>query len=53
MRTARKHRGTRMTDLYTLVENLQKAMGAEDIPFAPQNRILAKLAPIPKDVLER
>lgn len=42
-----------MADLNALVEYSQKAMGVENIPFAPQNRFLAKLAPMRKNVLER
>ncbi|WP_373492335.1 group 1 truncated hemoglobin [Parasphingorhabdus sp.] len=53
MRTSHKDLGTQMADLNALVENLQNAMDAENIPFALQNRFLAKLAPMEKDVVER
>lgn len=53
MRTAHENLGTQRADLNALVENLQKAMDEEDIPFALQNRFLAKLAPMEKDVVER
>ena len=53
MRTAHKNMGTQVADLNALVENLQNAMDEQDIPFALQNRFLAKLAPMKKDVVER
>lgn len=36
-----------------MVEHLQAAMRAEGVPFAAQNRFLAKLAPMRGDVVER
>ena len=39
-------------DMNGLVENLQRAMAAEGVPFAAQNRFLAKLAPMKRDVVE-
>ena len=36
-----------------LVEQLQQAMDEEDIPFHTQNRLLALLAPMKKDIVER
>lgn len=45
--------GTRKPDLNALVENLQLAMREEGVPFAAQNRFLAKLAPMSKDVVVR
>ncbi len=53
MRSAHKNLGTQMADLNALVENLQKVMDEQDIPFALQNRFLSKLAPMKKDVVER
>lgn len=53
MRTAHENLGTQMADLNALVENLQVAMDAENIPFALQNRFLAKLAPMRNDVVDR
>ena len=53
MRSAHKNLGTQMADLNALVENLQDAMNAEKIPFALQNRFLAKLAPMKEDVVDR
>ncbi|GAO53204.1 group 1 truncated hemoglobin [Novosphingobium sp. MD-1] len=37
----------------TLVENLQRAMREAHVSFAAQNRLLAKLAPMDRDVTER
>ena len=34
-------------------ENLQAAMREAEVPFAAQNRLLAKLAPMSDDVVER
>lgn len=45
--------GTRKPDLNAVVENLQAAMREEGVPFAAQNRFLAKLAPMSGDVIER
>lgn len=53
MATAHRDMGLRMADLNALVENLQQAMREAEIPFAAQNRFLAKLAPQSKDVVTR
>ncbi len=53
MRTAHKDMGVQQGDMNRLVENLQAAMAAEHVPFAAQNRFLAKLAPMRHDVVER
>ncbi len=45
--------GVKMADLNALVENLQQAMREEGVPFSAQNRLLAKLAPMSKDVVTR
>ncbi len=36
-----------------LVEDLQKAMDKNDVPFRSQNKLLAKLAPMYRDIEER
>ena len=36
-----------------LVENLQKAMDKNGVPFHSQNRLLAKLAPMYRDIQDR
>ena len=45
--------GVEIRDLNALVENLQQAMREEGIPFAAQNRFLAKLAPMSNDVIRQ
>lgn len=53
MKTAHKNMGVQQGDMNRLVENLQAAMHDEGVPFAEQNRFLAKLAPMRADVVER
>jgi hemoglobin len=53
MKSAHRDLGTQHRDMNRLVENLQAAMKAEGVPFAAQNRFLAKLAPMRGDVVER
>ena len=53
MRTAHAEMGVTKADLNALVENLQAAMREADVPFAAQNRLLAKLAPMSGQVVER
>lgn len=53
MRSAHKDMGVQQGDMNRLVENLQAAMRVEGVPFAAQNRFLAKLAPMRRDVVER
>ncbi len=45
--------GVRQSDFNALVENLQKAMDKEGVPFRAQNRLLAKLAPMERHVVGR
>jgi len=45
--------GGQATDFAAIVENLQAAMSQEGIPFATQNRFLAKLAPMRRDTVVR
>lgn len=52
MRTAHAGLGVRRKDLNALVENLQVAMQENDVPFAAQNKLLARLAPMSGDVVE-
>jgi hemoglobin len=49
------HKGQNLTpsDFNALVENLQDAMVAEGIPAPVQNRLLARLAPMRGQVIER
>lgn len=53
MRAAHKDMGLQSADLAALVENLQAAMRANDVPFAAQNRFLARLAPMKRQVVTR
>ncbi len=53
MRTAHTEMGVTKADMNALVENLQAAMREAGVPFAAQNRLLAKLAPMSGQVVER
>ncbi|TVV76832.1 group I truncated hemoglobin [Sphingomonas solaris] len=53
MKDAHKDMGLQTADLAALIENLQKAMRDEGVPFGAQNRLLAKLAPMKRDAIER
>lgn len=53
MQTAHAGLGTTRADLNALVENLQTAMAEAEVPFAAQNKLLAKLAPMSRHVVER
>lgn len=49
------HKGLRLTpsDFNALVEHLQDAMEAEGVPTPTQNRLLARLAPMRGQVIDR
>ncbi len=53
MSAAHKDQGITPRDFGALVENLQWAMDKEGVPFAAQNKLLAKLAPMSKQAVER
>ena len=53
MKDAHRDLGIQTADMGALVENLQWAMAREGVPFSAQNRLLAKLAPMKRDVVER
>jgi len=53
MKTTHKDHGIQTADFNALVEHLQAAMDREGVPFRDQNRFLAKLAPMKRDVVER
>ncbi len=53
MATSHKDLGVNMAEMNALVENLQWAMDKEGVPFRAQNKLLAKLAPMKKDVVTR
>ena len=53
MRAAHKKMGLQASDMNALVENLQVAMRHERVPFSDQNKLLAKLAPQKRLMMER
>lgn len=53
MEAAHRDLGLQRADLNALVENLQRAMREGKVPFSAQNRLLAKLAPMERDVVVR
>ena len=53
MKDAHKDMGIQSADMGALVENLQWAMRREGVPFFAQNRLLAKLAPMKRDIVGR
>ena len=53
MRSAHSDMGVTKADMNALVENLQAAMREAGVPFAAQNRLLAKLAPMSREVVMR
>lgn len=53
MRDAHADLGIARADFNALVENLQDAMNAAGVPFGTQNRLLARLAYLHRDVVTR
>jgi hemoglobin len=53
MKTAHKDQGINTTEFNILVELLQQSMDKEGVAFRAQNRLLAKLAPMKRDVVTR
>lgn len=53
MASSHKDMGLTASDMNALVENLQTAMTREGVPFPMQNRLLARLAPMKRDVLQK
>lgn len=53
MKSSHTGLGVTRADMNALVENLQAAMREADVPFAAQNKLLARLAPMSSDVIER
>ncbi|AUX69697.1 group 1 truncated hemoglobin [Porphyrobacter sp. HT-58-2] len=53
MRSSHAEMGVTKADMNALVENLQAAMREANVPFAAQNRLLAKLAPMSREVVTR
>ena len=53
MQDAHDEIGLQPADMGALVEHLQDAMDAEGVPFRTQNRFLARLAPMRRDIVTR
>ncbi|OYW30029.1 MAG: group 1 truncated hemoglobin [Caulobacter sp. 12-67-6] len=53
MAAVHKDMGVTNRDMNALIENLQLAMDKEGVPFFAQNKLLAKLAPMQRSVVER
>ncbi|MFN3609604.1 MAG: group I truncated hemoglobin [Hyphomonas sp.] len=53
MATSHRDHGITNREFNALVENLQLSMNAEGVPFRAQNKLLAKLAPMQKDIVTR
>jgi hemoglobin len=53
MSATHKDQGVTPRDFNALVENLQWAMDKEGVAFNAQNKLLAKLAPMSRQVIER
>ncbi|KPP82375.1 MAG: hemoglobin [Oceanicaulis sp. HLUCCA04] len=53
MRSSHADHGITTAEFNALVENLQLAMDAEGVPFRMQNRLLALLAPMQRDIVTR
>jgi hemoglobin len=51
MKAAHSNMDITKTDFNALVEVLQKSMDAQGIAFSSQNQLLAKLAPMHRDVI--
>lgn len=51
MKTAHEDMNIRKSDFHALVEVLQASMDSRNIPFATQNKLLALLAPMHRDVI--
>ncbi len=52
---AEAHRGMNVDEgaFYALVEELQITMNMMDVPFSAQNRLIAALAPMHRDIIDR
>jgi hemoglobin len=53
MNTAHQGMGVRTSHFNALVEVLQRSMDAKKIPFTVQNRMLALLAPMHRDIITK
>ncbi len=53
MKEAHTKMGVASADFNALAEELQNALTAANVPFADQNKLIAKLAPMHRDVVEK
>ncbi len=53
MKDAHKALGLDNADFNAVVEDLQDALDKADVPFATQNRLLARLAPMQHDIVTK
>lgn len=53
MKDSHKALGLDNADFNAVVEDLQKALDKNNIPFATQNRLLARLAPMQHDIVTK
>lgn len=53
MAASHKDMGIQQADMAALVENLQASMRQFHVPYFAQNRLLAKLAPMHRDIVRR
>jgi hemoglobin len=53
MHDAHANMGIQHADMAALVDNLQRAMSHEQVPFSTQNRLLAKLAPMHRTIVKQ
>jgi hemoglobin len=51
MKTAHEQMDIHRADFNRLIELLQSTMDAQGVPFATQNRLLARLAPMHRDII--
>lgn len=52
---AEAHRGMNVDEgsFYALVEELQRSLNAANVPFTAQNRLIAALAPMHRDIIDK
>jgi hemoglobin len=53
MASSHRDHGITTAEFNALVENLQVAMSREGVPFRAQNRLVARLAPMHRDIVTR
>ena len=53
MKEVHANMGVANADFNALAEELQNALNAANVPFADQNKLIARLAPMQRDVVEK